>query len=79
MANRGLFGFSLWGQHYKKGIIQRAKVSCDPNWLDHAVLIVGFGEGKPRLLGYWGPLDPGLILHSALGGRGGGASHQLLR
>ncbi|KAM3824880.1 cathepsin W [Vipera latastei] len=35
-------------QHYKKGIIQRAKVSCDPNWLDHAVLIVGFGEGKSR-------------------------------
>ncbi|XP_026543367.1 cathepsin W [Notechis scutatus] len=35
-------------QHYRKGIIQRSKVSCDPNWLDHAVLIVGFGEGKIR-------------------------------
>ncbi|XP_039222062.1 cathepsin W [Crotalus tigris] len=35
-------------KHYKKGIIQRAKVSCDPNWLDHVVLIVGFGEGKIR-------------------------------
>ncbi|XP_013917771.1 PREDICTED: cathepsin W-like [Thamnophis sirtalis] len=35
-------------QHYQKGIIQRSKVSCDPNWLDHAVLIVGFGEGKIR-------------------------------
>ncbi|XP_032090354.1 cathepsin W isoform X1 [Thamnophis elegans] len=35
-------------QHYQKGIIQRSKVSCDPNRLDHAVLIVGFGEGKIR-------------------------------
>ncbi|ETE57891.1 hypothetical protein L345_16389, partial [Ophiophagus hannah] len=36
------------GQHYRNGIIQRSKVSCDPNWLDHTVLIVGFGEGKVR-------------------------------
>ncbi|XP_026572215.1 cathepsin W [Pseudonaja textilis] len=35
-------------QHYRNGIIQRSKVSCDPNWRDHAVLIVGFGEGKIR-------------------------------
>ncbi|KAG8146715.1 hypothetical protein E2320_013824, partial [Naja naja] len=35
-------------QHYRNGIIQRSKVGCDPNWLDHAVLIVGFGEGKVR-------------------------------
>ncbi|KAM6435079.1 cathepsin W [Liasis olivaceus] len=35
-------------QHYQKGIIQRSEEDCDPNWLDHAVLIVGFGEGKNR-------------------------------
>ncbi|XP_060550378.1 cathepsin W [Pantherophis guttatus] len=35
-------------KHYKTGIIQRSEGSCDPNWLDHVVLIVGFGEGKIR-------------------------------
>ncbi|XP_070807158.1 LOW QUALITY PROTEIN: cathepsin W [Pituophis catenifer annectens] len=42
-------------QHYKTGIIQRSEGSCNPNWLDHAVLIVGFGEGKIRRGTWSGP------------------------
>ncbi|XP_063172978.1 cathepsin W [Candoia aspera] len=42
-------------QNYQKGIIQRSKEDCDPDRLDHAVLIVGFGEAKSRR-GSWSGL-----------------------
>ncbi|KAL8184082.1 UNVERIFIED_CONTAM: hypothetical protein K2H54_005978 [Gekko kuhli] len=35
-------------QHYQKGIIQRPSQDCNPQHLDHAVLIVGYGGVKPR-------------------------------
>ncbi|XP_015279384.1 PREDICTED: cathepsin W [Gekko japonicus] len=35
-------------QHYQKGILQRPSQDCNPQHLDHAVLIVGYGGVKPR-------------------------------
>lgn len=33
-------------QHYKKGIIKGTPSTCDPWFVDHYVLLVGFGTGK---------------------------------
>ncbi|XP_053134293.1 cathepsin W [Hemicordylus capensis] len=35
-------------QNYQKGIIQRSAKDCDPKYLDHVGLIVGYGEAKSR-------------------------------
>nr|XP_020633022.1 cathepsin W isoform X1 [Pogona vitticeps] len=35
-------------QGYQKGIIRRPSQACSPNHLDHAVVIVGFGDVKSR-------------------------------
>ncbi|XP_061461802.1 cathepsin W [Rhineura floridana] len=40
-------------QSYKKGIIRMRSEACDPKIEDHAVLIVGYDEGKARRGGSW--------------------------
>ncbi|XP_068115962.1 cathepsin W-like [Hyperolius riggenbachi] len=37
---------SVMLQHYKKGIIHNVHHNCDPVYVDHAVLIVGYAKGK---------------------------------
>uniref|UniRef100_A0A8C0NHP6 Cathepsin W n=2 Tax=Canis lupus familiaris TaxID=9615 RepID=A0A8C0NHP6_CANLF len=33
-------------QHYQKGVIQATHTTCDPQRVDHSVLLVGFGKSK---------------------------------
>lgn len=33
-------------QQYQKGVIKATPTTCDPQHLDHSVLLVGFGGGK---------------------------------
>lgn len=33
-------------QHYQKGVIKATPSTCDPQIVDHSVLLVGFGKGK---------------------------------
>nr|XP_060614519.1 cathepsin W [Anolis sagrei ordinatus] len=42
-------------QSYQNGIIQRPAKDCNPNYLDHVGLIVGFNEGKSRRGSRTGP------------------------
>nr|XP_056709755.1 cathepsin W [Euleptes europaea] len=42
-------------QHYQKGIIRRPSQACSPKQVNHAVLIVGYGEVKSRRGSWSGP------------------------
>lgn len=33
-------------QHYQKGVIKATPTNCDPQHVDHSVLLVGFGKCK---------------------------------
>ncbi|XP_055466570.1 cathepsin W [Psammomys obesus] len=45
-------------QHYQKGVIKATPSACDPQRVDHSVLLVGFGMGKEEGAIHTGPVLP---------------------
>jgi C1A family cysteine protease len=35
-------------QHYQKGVIKATSTTCDPRFVNHSVLLVGFGKSKVK-------------------------------
>lgn len=53
-GSRRQLSASLGSQHYKRGVIKASASDCDPQQVNHSVLLVGFGSiRKPAGTAYW--------------------------